>query len=319
MTNRINKNKKKLSKKRFEKISNWFKPEISKELKQKLNEIQKEYQLRIIKAAYEELLLPILILTLIISFIIYSKDQLPKELLILLLFGILYISVFWILDRIFLFYSSYYQLLFASMRLRYADSSNFERRLQGFHLRYDEFRLRLKKRVRRLSKTFIYDYATSRVLKNIDIAFDSSIKLYFLNIFLNAEIKPFAEKYLSGIPNIRENIINGQSTNSGYINLTTIDSFINSIGKIFIKTKRWISPNIITIDHVFYAWNCHFSKINQNIFNQSKEDIYIHYDKAQERRAEIISRAFEILILLIISIVTYLIVEMAKNGGLIPK
>jgi hypothetical protein len=232
----------------------------------------------------------------------------------------------------FIFYRSYYNtwelvvnILLLSKSDRQKSDLNFER----FQVNYNGLRKNLKRRIRGLHGNLLaYDYEISRIIRDIDTFFDATTKILFRRNVMFIPFSPHDAYNLFIVDTERQSRLsddrwqNIEPPPSEYefeaweikeIDFRTIDTFLRYFGDTIIRKPRTKTINTVAIGELFRNWNEIIKNLNNDIFEESKNDVEKYYDEKQERRNLILKTSYELLVLLITGIIVTVIVNLLFN------
>lgn len=221
-----------------------------------------------------------------------------------------------------LFYGSYFvayddvrNLLFLSKN----EGEKYDLSLEKFQKNYNKLRKRLKRLILAPSGNLLtYDYEISRIVRNIDTFFDATIKILYKRKVMPIPFSPHDEyyKFMEEVE-IQSRLDDEKWQNiepppSEYdfeaweikvVNFETISAFLRYFGDVVIRKPRTKGLNTIAIGELFRKWNLIIQKIDPSIFNESKKDVENYYDERRERRGFLISKLFELIALIGITLI----------------
>ena len=196
-------------------------------------------------------------------------------------------------------------------------------------MNYNKLRKTLKKRIRSPHDSLItYDYEISRIVRDIDTFFDATTKILFRRKIMSIPFSPHDEYDIFIANTERQSRLsddmwqNIDPPPSEYefeaweikeIDFRTIDKFLQYFGDIVIRKPRTRAINTVAIGELFRRWNLIVKNLDEDIFEESKDDVEKYYDERREKRGLILKMFSELLTLLVLGIISGAIVNSLFN------
>lgn len=229
------------------------------------NELKEQLKIRYIypfKNNWYHTILLIVYLLILYFFNYIITDQLKIDINSSNIFTMLYI-LFWYLILLYIsfpiladldFYYNYYKNINILLKMDFMIKNNMDLEYTHFQTDFDLLRKQIKRRVIHSNRNFLtHDYELKRIVQTIDTFFDTSIKLILKN-----KIKV---------------------TN---FNFSNIENFMESLGETFIKKPAHF--DIISTKYFFKEWNLQLQYINNEIFEETKNDVEKYYAGTKLKR-----------------------------------
>jgi hypothetical protein len=199
--------------------------------------------------------------------------------------------------------------------------------LETFQIKYNALRKNLKKRIRSSHTNLLtYDYEMSRIIRDIDIFFDSTIKILFKRKVMSIPFSPHDEYDM--LIDEEQSRLNDerwvQPPPSQYefeaweiknIDFSTINTFLRYFGDIVIRKPKSKSINTVAIGELFRRWNSIIMKINNDVYEESKGDVDKYYDERRERRSFLLKTIYDLGVLLISGLIIPLIIYLITKSS----
>ena len=224
----------------------------------------------------------------------------------------------------YIFFRLYYKTYYSIMHLLYSkQKEKYDSYLENFQINYNELRKQMKKQIISSKRNFLtYDHEINRIVHEIDTFFDSTILILFkrhtmdipylpreeIEQYLKDELEETARQYHMDDQKFDDFIPYDRSDPDNYnineINFESIKEFMRIYGKLIIKNSRKKSINTVAIAELFRKWNSIVNQLEPEIFEQSKKDVDKYYSKKQERQNYLFSKAYEIFVIFLITIIS---------------
>ena len=232
----------------------------------------------------------------------------------------------------FKFYGSYYdtwEFVTSLLLLSKSDRQKSDLNFESFQVNYNKLRKTLKKRIRGSHGNLLaYDYEISRIIRDIDTFFDATTKILFRRKVMSIPFSPHDEYDIFIADTDRQSRLsddmwqNIEAPPSEYefeaweikkIDFMTIDKFLQYFGDIIIRKPRTKAINTVAIGELFRRWNLIVKNLDEDIFEESKNDVEKYYDEKREKRGLILKTSYELLVLLITGIIVAVIVNLLSD------
>jgi len=225
------------------------------------------------------------------------------------------------------FFNLYYRTYTSIKHILYSkQTKRNDSDLENFQINYNNLRKKMKKQIITSKGNFLtYDYEISRIVQEIDTFFDSTTKILFKKKIMRIPYLPIEE--LEEFMEEMEKQYKKYNTNSRLddfeppneydpenykikeINFRSIEHFMRIYGYLIIKNPRKKVINTVAIAELFRKWNLVVKKLEPKMFEESKKDVGKYYSKKQERKNYIFSKAYEIFVIFLITILSGLLLN----------
>ena len=174
-----------------------------------------------------------------------------------------------------------------------------------------------------------YDYEIKRIIHEIDTFFDSTTRILFQRRIMWIPYLPIDElkiineeiavqsyidykewEDINPLDDVKDSDeFNPDNYEIKAINFTSMKEFMRIYGDLKIKNPRKKALNTVAIAEFFRKWNSVVNKLEPEIYQQSKNDVDGYYSKKQERRNHLLSIAYEIFFIFLITIISAVLIE----------
>ena len=231
------------------------------------------------------------------------------------------------------FISLYYSTCYSIMHILHSEQNEkYDSYLEKFQINYNNLRKQMKKQIISSKGNFLtYDYEIKRIVHEIDTFFDSTTRILFQRKIMGIPYLPIDEfeiikneiatqsytdslewddiNPLDDINPPDDEELNPRNYEIKAINFRSISDFMRIYGNLNIKKPRKKVINTIAIAELFRKWNSVVAKLEPEIFQQSKKDVERYYSKKQERQNYLFSKAYEIFIIFLITIISGILLK----------
>ncbi len=180
----------------------------------------------------------------------------------------------------------------------------------------------MKRRIRGSRGNLLtYDYEIGRIVRDIDIFFDSTIKILFKRKVMKIPFSPIDEHDFYILDTKEQSRLdisrweqppsNLQREDSEFknVDLNTINVFLKYFGDIVIRKPNSRGINTIAVGELFRKWNLIVKAMNPDVYEESKCNVDKYYDERRERRGNFWKTITDLSILLISGIVGQIVIK----------
>ncbi|WMW22413.1 hypothetical protein RE476_00935 [Methanolobus mangrovi] len=198
--------------------------------------------------------------------------------------------------------------------------------LESFQKNYNKLRVQAKNHILSSEGNILsHDFEINRILQDIDLFFDSTIRILFNKNMMEIPYLPveeFEEMVNSGRQKTYCNNLNEspelhdpnhwKTHEIKEINFYSLSNFIRIYGNIIRRNPRNKSINIIAIAELFKTWNGIVIKLEPKIYSYSKKEIIAFYNEKQKTKNYFYYKYYELFTASILGLITASILEVIK-------